>query len=188
MNNALIDSRHHHYILARSSAPTLMRLKPSSLICLPKGLNFDNVRLKESGLEMMLMYKGNNGEVILIFNLEMLQNTLDNQKIKDFLATYSYTTHNDIYFHLEHLKKRFQGYFEGKNEFAHEIGLFLGYPFDDVLDFIKKDKRCYFCGYWKVFNNPQEALKIMDAYDLAKTEIINECLKGKEYFEITYNY
>ena len=188
MINAPIDPMRYHYILAQIAAPTLMRVKPASLICLPKGLNVANIRPKEKGLEMMLMYRGKKSEAVLIFNRNMLQEVLADQKVKDFLATYSYPVHTDIDFHLEHLKKRLQGYFEGKNEFAHEIGLFLGYPFDDVLDFIKKDKRCYFCGYWKVFNNPQEALKIMDAYDLAKTEIINECLKGKEYFEITYNY
>lgn len=182
-----IDIQRYHYILARGTAPTLKCIKPSSLICLPKGLKIDNIRLKVRGLEMMLLCKGAQMEVVLIFNRKMLQEILDNQKVRDFLAIYNYPTQNDLDLRLEHLKKRLQGYFDAKNEFAHEVGLFLGYPFEDVLDFIKKDKRCYFSGYWKVFNNPQEALKIMNAYDLAKMQIINDCIQGKKYFEIFGN-
>lgn len=172
----------YHYILSSSAAPTLKYLKPASLICLPKSLRIDDIRLKARGLEMTLMYRCNQNEVVLIFNRQMLQKTLADQEIKAFLSLYSYPEDNlDLL--IEHLKTRLQGFFEGKNEFAHEVGLFLGYPLEDVRDFIKKDKRHYFCGYWKVFNNPIQALKIMKLYDMAKSKVIYEHMQGKRYFE-----
>lgn len=178
----MADVDRYHYILSKSAAPTLKYVKPASLICLPKTLRIDNIRLNARGLEITLMYKCSQNEVILIFNRKMLQNTLSDKGIKEFLAEYSYPQDN-LDAQIEHLKTRLQGFLDGKNEFAHEVGLFLGYPLDDVRDFIKKDKRHYFCGYWKVFNNPAHALKIMSLYDTARSKVVYEHSQGKRYFE-----
>ncbi len=67
-------------------------------------------------------------------------------------------------------------YYEGKNlqemleqlsqrlcasdSFPHEIGLFLGYPIEDVKDFIKNEGRnCKLAGTWKVYHDEQNARK-----------------------------
>lgn len=43
--------------------------------------------------------------------------------------------------------------------FPHEIGLFLGFPVDDVKEFIRHEGRdCIACGYWKVYFNKNKAL------------------------------
>ena len=42
-----------------------------------------------------------------------------------------------------------------KDGFPHEVGLFLGYPLDDVTGFIEqKGKNYKCCGIWKVYGNP----------------------------------
>ena len=42
----------------------------------------------------------------------------------------------------------------------HEIGVFLGYPLEDVEGFIKNNgKNHSFCGYWKAYGDPEEAMK-----------------------------
>lgn len=47
---------------------------------------------------------------------------------------------------------------EGR-EFPHEIGIFLGYPPEDVSSFIKEQgKNALECGPWKVYHNRTEAL------------------------------
>ena len=41
-----------------------------------------------------------------------------------------------------------------KDGFPHEIGLFLGYPPEDVRGFIENETRNYkFTGYWKVYGD-----------------------------------
>ena len=40
--------------------------------------------------------------------------------------------------------------------FPHEIGVFLGYPLDDVIGFIEH-KPYYLVGDWKVYQNVNEA-------------------------------
>ncbi|HEY8424251.1 MAG TPA: DUF3793 family protein [Clostridia bacterium] len=177
----------YNYMLSKIAAPTLKFIKPASLICLPKALKIDNIRLKTRGLEITLLYNGAQNQAVLIFNRSMLQEILKDSRSKDFLAKYYYPIQDDLDANLEYLKRRLQGFFQGKNEFAHEIGLFLGYPLDDVMDFIKKDKRHYFSGYWKVYNDPHRAIRIMSGYELAKAKVIKECLQGKKFFEIIKN-
>lgn len=45
--------------------------------------------------------------------------------------------------------------------FPHEIGLFLGYPIDDVISFIEnKGKNFKCCGCWKVYHDEDNAKDI----------------------------
>ena len=42
----------------------------------------------------------------------------------------------------------------------HEIGFFLGYPYEDVMGFIEHRGRNFICfGCWKVYANPRQALR-----------------------------
>ena len=50
-------------------------------------------------------------------------------------------------------------------EFPHEIGYFLGYPCDDVYEFIAQRGENYkIFGAWKVHTNVEQALATFDAY------------------------
>lgn len=49
--------------------------------------------------------------------------------------------------------------------FPHEIGLFLGYPLEDVQGFIENCGKNYrLCGCWKVYGDPQAALHCFARY------------------------
>ena len=50
-------------------------------------------------------------------------------------------------------------------EFSHEIGYFLGYPYDDVREFIVQHGENYqVFGAWKVYTNVEQALATFDSY------------------------
>ena len=50
-------------------------------------------------------------------------------------------------------------------EFPHEIGYFLGYPYEDVHQFIVQHGENYkVFGAWKVYTNVEQALATFDAY------------------------
>ncbi|MBQ0052534.1 MAG: DUF3793 family protein, partial [Treponema sp.] len=43
-------------------------------------------------------------------------------------------------------------------DFPHEIGFFLGYPFEDVIAFEKnRGQNCKYCGCWKSYSDPLQA-------------------------------
>ena len=69
--------------------------------------------------------------------------------------------------------------------FPHEIGVFLGYPPDDVKGFIENEGKKYLMiGYWKVYSNLAGARMVFKEYDRAKDCAVNEFLTGKSIREI----
>lgn len=51
------------------------------------------------------------------------------------------------------------------DEFPHEIGLFLGYPVEDVKGFIENKASCAKCvGCWKVYGDEEKAQKRFEQY------------------------
>lgn len=49
--------------------------------------------------------------------------------------------------------------------FPHEIGIFLGYPLEDVKGFVQnKGKNFTCCGYWKVYGDPDAAKRRFARY------------------------
>ena len=52
-----------------------------------------------------------------------------------------------------------------ERDFPHEIGVFLGYPLEDVVGFIANRGRNYTCcGCWKAYGDPEAARRRFDRY------------------------
>ncbi len=69
--------------------------------------------------------------------------------------------------------------------FPHEIGVFFGYPAEDVKGFIHNAGKEYLLlGYWKVYSDISRAKVIFKNYDLAKVCAVNEFLAGKSIKDI----
>ena len=70
----------------------------------------------------------------------------------------------------------------------HELGIFLGFPLNDVMDFMNcKNKKCLSCGYWLVYNNLQEAKETFSMYDKVKEDTVNYILKGDSSHNVAYS-
>lgn len=70
----------------------------------------------------------------------------------------------DINNYVNTLKDRYEKY-----NCPHELGVFLGYPLDDVRDFMEyNNKKCLGCGYWRVYNDITRAKEIFSKYDKVK--------------------
>ena len=53
-----------------------------------------------------------------------------------------------------------------REEFPHEIGLFLGYPLGDVVGFMEhKGKNCLCCGCWKAYTDACAAKRQFDRFN-----------------------
>ena len=61
---------------------------------------------------------------------------------------------------LAHLARRFAA-----EKLPHEIGFFLGYPYEDVEGFVRhRGRKFRFCGCWKVYGDPRAAAKLFARY------------------------
>ena len=66
-----------------------------------------------------------------------------------------------------------------EREFPHEIGVFLGYPLEDVVGFIRNRGRNYTCcGYWKAYGDPEAAQKRFDQYRRCTAACCEQFRKG----------
>ena len=64
------------------------------------------------------------------------------------------------------------------------VGLFLGYPVDDVTGFIQNKGRNYLlCGYWKVYSDENRARRIFSNYDKCRNYLCNKLAQGESIYQ-----
>ena len=148
-------------ILVDQCAPTLARIKTGSLFTADCGteekLN-ESIRAcaevlgpKDVHVELIRVRGGK--ALIYVFRKGRLEQDLCCPVIREFLASCGYGRF-DAQGAVETLKQR-MGVAEG---FPHEIGLFLGYPVEDVLGFVSNcGRNCLLCGPWKVYHDVSAA-------------------------------
>ena len=72
-----------------------------------------------------------------------------------------------------------------EEDFPHEIGLFLGYPLEDVEGFIENRGRNYTCcGCWKAYGDPEKARIRFDAYRRCTAESRERFRRGAAITEL----
>ena len=70
--------------------------------------------------------------------------------------------------------------------FPHEIGIFLGYPLADVKGFIiNHGHNCLCCGDWKVYSDPENAVKTFRRYCKCKQIYRKMWEQGKDLRQLT---
>lgn len=71
-------------------------------------------------------------------------------------------------------------------EFPHEIGLFLGYPPEDVCGFIKNKAGRYKCvGEWKVYGDADKAMETFAKYKKCTEVYCAQFAQGKSIERLT---
>jgi hypothetical protein len=163
--------------IACRTAPTLCNIKPSSLISLTNNGRNVPALWEEYKYELSFNLKLNFFELrrspervlVLFYRAEQLSLCLAKEENKEFLKKIGYADDMNLQQKLNLLQKRFAQ----KEKCPHEIGVFLGFPVQDVAAFIRyKGAGCLLCGYWKVYHNPEQARLVFRYYDLAKTAVI----------------
>lgn len=154
-------------MIVKHCAPTLAGLKIGNLFSyayesaekLEKQLQQNNKLLNSKGIFFRILRKKNNIALIYVYRANQLQELLMNKQMQAFLKEKNY--HN---FKLDSCLDLLEDHLI-HCDFPHEIGLFLGYPLEDVKDFIKhKGSNYKHVGYWKVYNNLEEALSTFEKY------------------------
>ena len=125
-------------------------------------------------LEYIELRQNDESIILMIYDKNILEKELNKKNVIDFLANLGYPEEIDIDQYVKTLKDRYERY-----HCPHELGLFLGIPFEDVKDFMEcTTKKCILCGYWKVYNNSEEAKMIFTQYDEVKNYTMKSMLEG----------
>lgn len=178
-------------MIAYNAAPTVKSLKPASLINFTIGRKnrielwkfYKDEICKELNLEYIELREKSESLIVMFYKKELLEWQLSKPGIKAFLEGYGYQGHSSLYEKLCLLKERFL------NSCPDEVGIFLGYPLEDIIGFIKNQGRnSIMCRYWKVYTNPRQAQELFKNYDTAKVSIATSIILNNTISASNINY
>ena len=141
----------------KECSPTLAGLKTGNLFNykyndisdFKKELASVNRKLNAKGVYVTFLKRNEKSALLYVFRPDRLEKDLSQPAVRNVLKTFGYTDYK-VGTSIRHLKQRV----EENTCFPHEIGLFLSYPVEDVIQFIRQ-KGCNYkcCGVWTETGN-----------------------------------
>ena len=176
-------------IIIEQCSPTLAAIKTGSMFLYPyagisemrAAVRTWNKRLRGKGLRVLpLRYNGRNA-LIYIYRPYMLLKDLQNKTAYTILQKRGYGMRSPESCVAQLAKRMSAG-----TEFPHEVGLFLGYPPDDVNGFIENKARKSKCvGCWKVYTDEDCAKKTFAKYKKCTKAYSEQYAKGQTIERLT---
>ena len=154
--------------IVRNCAPTLAGIKTASMFSCPfvgqdklsAFLQNMNSRLNPKGIRILPLKVSEKRVLIYVYRPDRLHADICDSCAKKLLSQSGYDTRCCQRCIVELIKK-----IRHQDEFPHEIGLFLGYPPEDVLGFIENKAQDYkLSGLWKVYGDEEKARKKFDLF------------------------
>lgn len=159
--------------LALQCAPLIAGLKMSNLL-IAEGDNLYEVKqiLKDTGISCFVLSKTEQRLMAILYHQEKLEKYLSERNVKVFLRKCGYQE-TSLSKTLSIFWLRYQKYVSEKGEFPHEMGVFLGYPIEDVEGFMKNaGENFLYTGYWKVYANLSVKLSLFREFEIARETLI----------------
>ncbi|MDO5294250.1 MAG: DUF3793 family protein [bacterium] len=165
--------------MALQCAPLITGIKISNLLIVQNN-NVDQVKkiLKDSNISYYVLLIREKKTTLLLYKSSQLLKYLSDRRVKGLLMRLGYQD-MEITQMFELFKTRYAAYMDGSKSFPHEMGLFLGYPVEDVEGFIENEGRNYlYTGYWKVYENLSKKVKLFKQFEIAKETLIQMVAYG----------
>ena len=177
------------HLLGFHAAPTFTGLKPGSLLSFHRS-NFQDFEgllssyehcFKCKGISVFRLVEEREFILILFYRERDLKETLEKTMAQEILSRYGYQADGSLWEKLEYLRERMRI----SKSFPHEVGLFLGYPPEDVAGFIEHRGRSFsYSGYWKVYTNEEETRKLFDRYTRCTRDFCCKLDMGMKFSEL----
>lgn len=176
------------YII-RNCAPTLAGIKTGNIFLCPyetKEALRDSVRqlnrkLVKKGLRVLPLRFSEKRALIYLYRPKKLSADLSDAAAMELLQQQGYHTQSCTGCILQLIHR-----LREQENFPHEIGLFLGYPAEDVRGFIENKARgCKCVGCWKVYGDTATAQKRFDQYKKCTMVYCDQWAKGKAIERLT---
>ncbi len=155
-------------MFVRQCAPTLAGVKTGNLFSCPYGSKEDIIEevrrlnrvLVPKGLRLLPLRYSEKRVLLYLYRPAELWRDLTDSKAAQILADAGYAC-KDCDNCVIMLIRRLRGY----EDFPHEIGLFLGYPPEDVKGFIdNKAANFKYSGLWKVYGDEKRAKALFEKF------------------------
>lgn len=169
--------------IVRLCSPTLAGIKTANMfsceISSPEELRREvrrlNSELGNKGLRVLPLCFRNGRALIYIYRPKLLRRDLCERESEEMLREEGYSCKNADICVAELIKR-----FRAGSDFPHEIGLFLGYPPEDVYGFIHHHSEgCKCVGCWKVYGDEQKARRTFARYERCTENYLQQFRSGK---------
>lgn len=172
-------------LIVRHCAPTLANLKTGSLFVCPitdrpsffSSLRSLNELLVPKGLRALPLRIREYTALVYLYRPSRLKKDLEDPAAIKILQDHGYSCYGKC---LPKLIERVRA----SEEFPHEIGLFLGYPPEDVQGFLDH-RPCKCCGCWKVYGDENKAKKTFDLYKKCERVYCQQLARGIDIKRLT---
>lgn len=154
--------------LVDHASPTLAGLKTGALFpvhypdeqSMREDIRRYNRRMQTAGLRLLPVRYRDGRALLYLYRGKDLDRDLGQEKSRRILASAGYTGTHASECVCELVCRMRQN-----RDFPHEVGVFLGYPPEDVEGFIQNHAKNFkFVGTWKVYANEEEARNSFDRY------------------------
>lgn len=178
-------------LLGHHCGVAMTGIKAANLVCC-KHKDYDDIyqeidkvreSLSSAGIVLNVLADNGNRILLLVYRQKALEQRLAQSEVKELLAQFGYPSTDNISELLAVLSSRF----DDSCNFPHEIGVFLGYPIEDIIGFIRCPKECKMSGLWKVYGNVDNAAKLFDRYAKCQASIVRRMDKGHDLKRIFAN-
>jgi len=169
-------------LLIRFCSPTLAGIKTGSLFMTDKSddSTFGKIRelnniLTKHGLRLIPLRKNNKGILVYLYRPDRLNRDLKCPQAMAILECKGYPCGNTDRCIMHLIDRLVQD-----EAFPHEIGLFLGYPPEDVKGFMEDPSKGVKCiGCWKVYGDVSRANELFERYRKCEAAYCRELKQGK---------
>ncbi len=176
--------------IAYHCAPALVGLRPACLVSLSvqeypdvlKHVGRYNRQLGGRGLRFDVLCRCGRRFLLLVYRPEHLERCLTRRPVAALLERVGYPAQSPLLELLRHLRRRLLA----EEGFPHEIGLFLGYPPEDVQGFLSDPggAHCKLCGHWKVYHDVERARRQFQRFDRCRDILCARLRAGKTLAEL----
>ncbi len=176
-------------MVVRNCAPTLAGIKVGSLFnCV--GQDYEdtlncvrslNRRLHPYGVRLITGFSENKPSLVYMYRPEKLRKYFMEEDVRSLLFEFGYEPDD-----IDGCVKTLIGKLFDSEEFPHEIGLFLGYPSEDVRGFIENHacgSKCIGC--WKVYGDVDQARKRFALYNKCTSIYCRRLREGSSIEKLT---
>lgn len=155
-------------LIVRQCSPTLAGLKTGNMFSVGfeskagtieriRGLNR---RLAPYGLCMLPLRFTEKRVLVYMYSPERLRADLERPHVRELLSGLGYDL-SSAGGCIARLRRRM----DDGGDFPHEVGLFLGYPAEDVRGFIENRAGCKCVGCWKVYGDAKAAKMRFESFE-----------------------
>lgn len=187
---ALPDGEYLQSLIAYHAAPTLLGIKPATLICPDSiGRNLDEALkncvpclVRIFGVEVASFRNRAGALLILVYSPRLLRSVLARREVSDLLAETGYDAKGvELEGVLATLGTKCAG-----QCFPHEIGVFLGYPPEDVRCFMNAGhgRGCRNGGCWKSYGDVRRAKRRSERFGRLRLKAAELLVGGADLAEV----